>query len=342
VQFWSESRDHISGGGVWGRPGSPLIAGLRLNDERRSAAKIFYPRRGWHRGRWERHRSGGEVAHVAEGGEIAVANHDMVEYLDFEELAGADKVAGHADVAIRRRAFAAGVVVHDDDGAGGGGDGQPEDFAGMHQNGVGGAQGDELMSLDAAAGVQEQDGEAFAIGVEVGMGDDMAVPIVGGFVGGVTLEHGGGGGTFAQGGHLEFVGGGGKAEGLHDGFQTGKGGGVVHGVFLRSGGLTLGGKIAAVTLAGVIVGAFGGNRAARVLPCLAGVVPVKAQFGQLLADVGGGNLGKLNPNPFADDFGKGKAMRGFAAEQGNQAFGGQGAIDIPAGEVDFGEWAVGD
>src|SRR5438045_2641808 len=61
--------------------------------------------------------------------------------------------------------------------------------------------------------------------------------------------------------------------------------------------------VAGVFLAG-IAGAASGKLAARVLPCLPVTVPMETKLGQLLARVGGGCLGKLYPNPFANYFGK--------------------------------------
>src|SRR3974390_1970705 len=47
---------------------------------------------------------------------------------------------------------------------------------------------------------------------------------------------------------------------------------------VESGGFEVGGKVAAVFLAGVGSAAFGGELAAGVLPTLAGVVPMKANL----------------------------------------------------------------
>ena len=43
--------------------------------------------------------------------------------------------------------------------------------------------------------------------------------------------------------------------------------------------------------------------AARVLPRLALTIPMEAKLGKLLANLGGGLLGELDPNPFADYLG---------------------------------------
>jgi hypothetical protein len=62
-----------------------------------------------------------------------------------------------------------------------------------------------------------------------------------------------------------------------------------------SGGFLVGGEVTAVTLAWVIRRPFVGNRAARVLPRLAGVVPMKAKLGQNARNARRLFVGKLNP-----------------------------------------------
>ena len=76
--------------------------------------------------------------------------------------------------------------------------------------------------------------------------------------------------------------------------------------------------MAAVFLAGVNGGAFVVIRAARVLPRLAGVVPMEAKLGQKAGDFGRLLPFKLNPNPFANHFGQFKEARGFRAQQREQ------------------------
>jgi hypothetical protein len=73
---------------------------------------------------------------------------------------------------------------------------------------------------------------------------------------------------------------------------------------VESGGFEVGGKVAAVLLPGVGSAAFGGELAARVLPTLAGIIPVKAELRQLAAHGLGGLLGEGDPNPLADNLGQ--------------------------------------
>ena len=62
---------------------------------------------------------------------------------------------------------------------------------------------------------------------------------------------------------------------------------------------------------------------------------MKAKLGQNSGDGDGLFPVKLNPNPFANHFGKFKEIRGFLAEQSQKSFGVQGAVRLPAGGVNF-------
>ena len=87
-----------------------------------------------------------------------------------------------------------------------------------------GAYADKVMGFDAAAGVKEEDGKAFAFGVEgFGVGHVQA-PIGGGGFGHVAKGHLVGGAGLAEGDYLVNVGRGGEAEGLDDFVQTRQGG----------------------------------------------------------------------------------------------------------------------
>jgi len=56
------------------------------------------------------------------------------------------------------------------------------------------------------------------------------------------------------------------------------------------------------------------DRAARVLPNLPGVVPVKTKLGQNAGDRGRLLVGELNPDPIPSHFGNLKETRRIAAE----------------------------
>lgn len=102
----------------------------------------------------------GASAGNAEGG---VADDDVVEDFDFEELAGADEFAGETDVAFGGHGVAAGVIVGEDDGRSIGDDGGAEDLPGMDEEGVEGAGGADMDPDEAAAGGQEEDVEGLGL-----------------------------------------------------------------------------------------------------------------------------------------------------------------------------------
>ena len=83
-----------------------------------------------------------------------------------------------------------------------------------------GAYADEVMGFDAAAGVEEEDGKAFAFGVEgFGVGNVQA-PIGGSGFGGVAKGHLVRSPCLAEGNYFVDVGRGGEAERLDDFVQT--------------------------------------------------------------------------------------------------------------------------
>ena len=69
--------------------------------------------------------------------------------------------------------------------------------------------------------------------------------------------------------------------------------------------------------------------AARMLPSLPGAIPMKAKLRERLADGGRGLLGERNPNPLADHLGKLPQAAVLLLEQGQNFFGGQGAVLLP-------------
>ena len=77
------------------------------------------------------HRSGEEVAQRAQRCVAGVADDDVVEHFDLQELPGPDEVAGDPDVGFRWRRVAGRMVMHEYDGSGAGHDGPPEHLARM-------------------------------------------------------------------------------------------------------------------------------------------------------------------------------------------------------------------
>ena len=69
-----------------------------------------------------------------------------------------------------------------------------------------GSDGNDLVSLDAAAGVEEQHCKAFAFRVEIRVVRKVQAPVFGGFVRGVAKLQRLGRGAFAEGYDFVFVG----------------------------------------------------------------------------------------------------------------------------------------
>ena len=106
---------------------------------------------------------------------------DVIEEFDSEELTGLDQVPRHSDVCIRGGRVTARVVVQDYDGRRSRCcDSDPEDIPGMDEKCVHSPDGDQLMSADAATGVEDQYHEVFPLGIEVGMRLDVQPPVLGG------------------------------------------------------------------------------------------------------------------------------------------------------------------
>jgi len=87
------------------------------------------------------------------------------------------------------------------------------------------------MAFDALSGVQQQHGQTFAIRVKMRVGGNVQPPIVGGFVGRLALLQAVRRWTLAQGGYFVFIRAGGKLEGFHQCFKSGKNCGGIHGSF---------------------------------------------------------------------------------------------------------------
>lgn len=111
-----------------------------------------------------------------------MSDNDVVDEFDSEELTGSDEVASDADVGIRWRGFSAGVIGHTDRGRRVGHDGHSEYIARMHEQGVHGSDAHQLMTADASAGIEDEDREILALGIEVRMCRNVLPPILGRFL----------------------------------------------------------------------------------------------------------------------------------------------------------------
>ena len=92
----------------------------------------------------------GEVAQLAERATLVVANNDVVDEFDLQQIARPDEIAGDADVRVARLWLARRMVVHQHDGVGPAEDGGEEYFTGMTEYGALGADGLDIVSAVAS------------------------------------------------------------------------------------------------------------------------------------------------------------------------------------------------
>ncbi len=145
-----------------------------------------------------------------------MTNDHVVEHFDLEELTGPDEFAGDADIRLGWRRIATWVIVREDDRRGIDHDRQPEDLAGVDQEGINGTDGHQVVALDPAAGVEDQDHHAFAFEIQERIAGDVLTPVVGGAFRRVAEVERVRSGTFAQGKDPVLVGLGWEPEGFDE------------------------------------------------------------------------------------------------------------------------------
>src|SRR5579862_7647030 len=112
---------------------------------------------------------------------------------------------------------------------------------------------------------------------------------------------------------------------------------IIEGSGIRtSSGLLAGWKVAAVFHARVIIRPVVGNRAARMLPRLAVVVPMKTKFGQSSSDLARLLLREGNPNPLPNHFRQLVKLGCFLLQQLQQRHRFQLPIRAAQRQVNFG------
>ena len=230
-----------------------------------------------------------------------MAHDDMIEHFNFHQLAGANEVAGHFNVRLGRLWLARRVIVHEHNGCRTGDNGRSERFPGRNEQGIQSPDGYKLMPFDPATGVQQENDEAFAFRVEIGVRLHVEPPVFGrtirGIAEGQTLWQG----TFPERNDLVFLG--------DSGHRS-----VIHRYFRGRRHLVMG--------AGVAPGTDGGH-SARVLPAFPPGVPMEAEFPELVADRLDRRDIELKPDPFADNLGLLEHFRHFPPQPLKQAEGGK-------------------
>ena len=145
-----------------------------------------------------RDRSAIEEAKTAKTGMSWVSNHDVVENFDFEKLTGSNEVTGDFDVRFRWGWITARVRMRDDDCGSTCHYCQPENLPRMTKDRIHRANGHQVVTFNASAGVEDEYHQTFTFRIEVRMSGDMRFPIGGCLFRRFTLLHGVGSGTFPQ------------------------------------------------------------------------------------------------------------------------------------------------
>lgn len=126
--------------------------------------------------------AGLEKARCSKGQMPSVADDNMVKNFDAEDAARVHKPLRHAKVGVGGSRVAARVIVHEHDTMRRADDCRPKNFARVSHRLGQRTNRDDVMPADAVLHIQHEDGEAFAIRVEVRCGGDVGVPVsLGGF-----------------------------------------------------------------------------------------------------------------------------------------------------------------
>ena len=127
-----------------------------------------------------------------------MAHYYMVNHLDFEKLTGADEVSRDLHVRLAWGRISTRVIVREHDRRCGAHDRESKYLAWMNKDHVHRAEGDQLMALYPAARIQEKDGEAFTLAVEIRICRNVGPPIGGSFVRSIAQLKFLRGGTFPE------------------------------------------------------------------------------------------------------------------------------------------------
>jgi len=139
-----------------------------------------------------------EEAKTAKTGVIWIPNDDVVENFDFEKLTSSNEIAGNFDVRFRWSGISARVRMRDYDCGSTCHYCQSKNFPRMTKDCIHRANGHQVVTFYASAGVEDEYHQAFTFRIEVWMSGDMRFPIGGCLFRRFTLLHGVGSGTFPQ------------------------------------------------------------------------------------------------------------------------------------------------
>ena len=145
-----------------------------------------------------RYRLGEKIAETAKTGMIWISNDYMVENFDFEKLTSSNEITGDIYVRFRWSWITARMRMRDNDSGSTGHYCQSKNFPRMTKDCIHRANGYQVVTFNASAGVEDEYHQTFTFRIEVRMSGDMRFPIGGCLIRRFTMLHGFGRGTFTQ------------------------------------------------------------------------------------------------------------------------------------------------
>ena len=136
---------------------------------------------------------------------IWISNYDVVENFDFEKLTGSNEVAGDFYVGFRWSWIATRVRMRDNDCGSTCHYCQSENFPRMTKDCIHRANGHQVVTFYASAGVEDEYHQTFTFRIEIWMLGDVRSPIISGLGRRFAKLHGFGCGTFPQGNNFPFL-----------------------------------------------------------------------------------------------------------------------------------------
>ena len=144
-----------------------------------------------------RYRLGEKIPKTAKTGMIWIADYNVVKNFDFEKLAGSNEVAGDFYVGFRWGGITARVRMRDNDCGSTCHYCQSKNFPRMTKDCIHRANGHQVVTFNASAGVEDEYHQTFTFRIEVRMSCNMSFPIGSCLVRCFTMLHGVGCGTFS-------------------------------------------------------------------------------------------------------------------------------------------------
>ena len=109
-----------------------------------------------------------------------VTDDNVIHNFNPEQLTSAGQFAGDPDIRVTRHRIPGGMVVQEDHGMRRGHNCGPEHLAAVRKGLVEKTDGHQVMPSNPLPGVEQEDGEAFAVGVELWGGRNVQAPVVSG------------------------------------------------------------------------------------------------------------------------------------------------------------------